>query len=75
MTKNRVENQVEDLASNIPLVLTDDRFLLLMYWKICNGIDIPNSLIREILAKGSMPETITRSKRKYKNKPRAQEVV
>jgi hypothetical protein len=57
-------NKVEALMESFPIAAKDDRLLLLMYWKVYDDIDIPADVIKSIIQKGAMPETITRSKRK-----------
>ncbi|HLO11161.1 MAG TPA: hypothetical protein VK190_02770 [Pseudoneobacillus sp.] len=42
--------------------------LVLLYWKLFDGIDIPVSLMREIIEKGTAPESITRLKRMIKGR-------
>lgn len=50
--------------------MEDDRLLILMMWKVFDGLDIPTELIKDVVMKGTMPESITRAKRKYKSKYR-----
>lgn len=38
-------------------------FLVLMYWKVFDGIDIPAEVLQDILKKGTNPETILRRAR------------
>jgi hypothetical protein len=39
-----------------------------MYWKFYDNIDIPNEIVKDIVSKGSKPETITRAKRRHRRK-------
>jgi hypothetical protein len=44
--------------------------LTLLYWKVFDGIEIPDSVMRTILNQGTNPETIYRSLRKVQEKER-----
>lgn len=44
--------------------------LTLLYWKVFDGIDIPDSVMQSILQKGTNPETIFRALRKAQEKKR-----
>ena len=63
LMKNK-KAKVRYLAENIADIPKDpDRgrlLMILLYWKVFNGIDIPESVMREILQKGTNPETLGR---------------
>lgn len=44
--------------------------LTLLYWKVFDGINIPDELMRNILSQGTNPETITRVLRKVQEQQR-----
>ena len=44
--------------------------LTLLYWKVFDGIDIPDSVMQSILQQGTNPETIFRALRKAQAKKR-----
>lgn len=52
------------ILEEVPAANSDDLLLLLLYWKLVDGVDISDALITEIRNKGTLPETITRSRRK-----------
>lgn len=60
----RSDQKVAFLMDAAPQTRRDYLSLILMYWQIFDGIDLPESVARQIIEKATAPETITRSKRK-----------
>lgn len=56
--------QIEYIISRVPAAASNTVLLVLTYWKIFDGIDIPPTVAKEILAKATPASTITRTKRK-----------
>jgi hypothetical protein len=54
---------VNHIMSTFPKAKYDSRLLLLAYWQIFDGIEIPQELMQQIIAKGSHPETVMRRRR------------
>ena len=56
--------RVRYLSENIEEIPKDPNrgrlLLTLLYWKVFDGIDIPESLMKEIMIKGTSPETLGR---------------
>ena len=52
------------LLEKVPATQANYKLLMLLYWQVFNGIDIPKHTIQEIIEKGTEPETINRAKRK-----------
>jgi hypothetical protein len=48
--------------------------LTLLYWKVFDGIEIPNDVTRKILSQGTNPETIYRRLRKVQERQRTVKV-
>jgi hypothetical protein len=70
LKKIPTEEKVSLILDKFPAAADDDRLLILLLWKIYDGLEIPTELIKEILLHGTMPESITRAKRKCKSKTR-----
>jgi len=51
---------VEWITKRVPEASEDPRLLTLIYWQLVDGIQIPASVMQEILEKGTSPITITR---------------
>lgn len=58
------KDKVEYIVEMVPRAALDQKLLILTYWRVFDGINIPPSVAKEILEKGTSPETISRSKRK-----------
>lgn len=52
------------LVSQVPATQSNYKLLLLLYWQVFDGIDIPRDIVNTILEKGTEPESIGRLKRK-----------
>lgn len=64
MKLNASVNKTAFLMDKIPETRKDYLYLLLTYWQVFDGIDIPADVVKQIVEKGTQPETISRSKRK-----------
>lgn len=51
---------IRDLITSAPQLASNRKALLLAYWTIVEGINIPQDVLREIMVKGSDPDCITR---------------
>lgn len=63
MSRRNRKAGVAYLLDTIPGAAEDSRLLLLAFWKLCDGIDIPRSVFQEVMARGSYPDSIFRRKR------------
>lgn len=63
------------LMDKIPPTRTNSIAMTLMYWKIFDGIEIPENLIQEMIEKATAPETILRAQRKAKEYVRKQKLL
>lgn len=52
------------LLDKIPQTRNNYLYLILCYWQVFDGIDIPEDIVRQIADRGTQPETISRSRRK-----------
>jgi hypothetical protein len=64
MDLNTKKARVRYLAESVTDIPRDpDRgrmLLILLYWKVFEGIDIPETLMKQLMLKGSNPETLGR---------------
>jgi hypothetical protein len=56
-------HRVSWLIESFPESASDDRLLLIAYWQIFDGIEIPKNVAQAIAKSGTMPDTLTRLKR------------
>jgi hypothetical protein len=70
MRKDIVDN-VGYLIKRAPNATKDDRVLLVLYWQLFDGIEIPRDVAQKIITSGTRPESITRSKRKLYKKSKS----
>lgn len=73
MTKYRLdksEQKVAFLMDNVPHARYNYLALILSYWKLFDGIEIPDDLFTQIVEKATQPETITRSRRRVTQQSR-----
>lgn len=59
-----VRERVMFLMEKVPAVKHNYKLLLLLYWQVFDGINIPKEIIASIMEKGAQPQTINRSKRR-----------
>lgn len=67
--------KVAFIMDNIPQTRHNYLLLLLSYWQLFDGIDIPDELVQQIAAQATQPETISRSKRKAMELARIREIL
>ena len=67
--------KVAFIMDNIPQTRHNYLLLLLSYWQLFDGIDIPNELMQQIAERGTQPETISRSRRKAMELARIREIL
>lgn len=58
-----VLKRVAFIVDNIPGTESNDKLLLLAYWQLFDNIEIPSSIITEILQQATPPETVSRRRR------------
>jgi hypothetical protein len=58
------EEKINYILENVPKAKKNSKLLILVYWQLFDNIDIPETVIKDILEHGTVPETITRSLRK-----------
>jgi hypothetical protein len=57
-------DKVAFIMDKIPPARHDYLYLLISYWQVFDGIEIPDDLVKQIVERGTQPETISRSRRK-----------
>lgn len=65
--ENRLRTSYQRVAwilEHIPAAQSNYKLLMLLYWQIFDGIDIPKEVVNQIIEKATEPETINRAKRK-----------
>lgn len=67
--------RVAFLMDSIPQTRYNYLHLLLCYWQVFDGIEIPDAVINELVEKATQPETIGRAKRKAKELARYRELL
>ena len=58
------DQRVAWLLDKVPEVRSNYSLLLLLYWSVFDGIDIPKKMMQGILSDGTKPETISRGRRR-----------
>ena len=56
--------KVSFIMDNIPQARHNYKLLMLSYWQLFDGVDIPKDVIQKIAEQGTQPETIARSRRR-----------
>lgn len=69
---NKSEQKVAFLMDNVPHARHDYLALILTYWQIFDGVEIPPEVFAQIVEKATQPETITRSRRRILEQSRMQ---
>ena len=64
MELKTTEQRVAYLVQKVPATRTNYKLLLLLYWQVFDGVDIPKEIVNQILENGTEPESIGRLKRK-----------
>jgi hypothetical protein len=67
--------RVAFIMDNIPQARYNYLLLLLSYWQLFDGIDIPEDVVKQIVDNGTQPETIARSRRKARELARYREIL
>ena len=62
-------NRIRYLLATYPETM-DYKFLLLYYWMIFDGIDIPKDVMKNIIEKGAEPNSISRLRRRIMEEER-----
>lgn len=78
MSNDQLDKSMERVAflmDKVPGAKFDYKTLIISYWQIFDGVDIPTDVLRQILQKGSEPETISRSRRKVLEQDRVREYL
>lgn len=57
-------SRVAYILDNVPATRTNYLLLLLTYWQVFDGINIPQEIVRQIAGRATQPETVNRSRRK-----------
>lgn len=68
-------NKTAFIMDKIPPARHDYLLLLISYWQIFDGIDIPDEVIQQIIDKATQPETISRSRRKVLEQARMKQYL
>lgn len=67
---DKSEQKVAFLMDKVPYAHQNYLALILSYWQIFDGVEIPPEVFSQIVEKGTQPETITRSRRKIAEQAR-----
>ena len=67
--------KVAFILDNIPQTRHNYLLLLLSYWQLFDGIDIPESLVKQIAGQATQPETVARSRRKAVEMARYKQIL
>lgn len=67
--------RVAFIMDNIPQSRYNYVHLLLSYWQLFDGIDIPEDVVKQIVEKATQPETISRARRKARELARYREIL
>lgn len=59
----KIDN-IEYIIGKVPTATRNNNLLVIAFWKLCDKIDIPDEVAKEIIDRGTSVETITRSRRK-----------
>lgn len=71
----KADQRVAYIMDQLPQARHDYLTLLLLHWRLFDGIQIPDDVFREIVDKATQPETITRSRRKVKERDRLRQYL
>ena len=69
------QNKVAYLMDKIPQTRNNYLYLLVTYWQVFDGIDIPEEVLQAIVEKGSQPETVSRSRRKVIEQAKMKQIL
>jgi predicted glycosyl hydrolase (DUF1957 family) len=72
---DKCEQRVAYLMNMVPQSRSDYLLLILLYWQVFDGIDIPEEVVKRIQEHATQPETITRSRRKVSEQLKLQQLL
>lgn len=55
-----IGSRIRHILHLAPIAARDMRLLLMLYWKVFDGADIPDSAIASVVMKGTRPDNIMR---------------
>lgn len=67
MSENQFDGALSKTAflmDTIPQTRRDYLYLILSYWQVFDGIELPDEVVKDIIGKATQPETINRARRK-----------
>lgn len=68
-------NKTAFIMDKIPPARHDYLYLLISYWQIFDGIEIPEEVVKQIVERGTQPETVSRSRRKVLEQARFKQML
>lgn len=63
-----VEERVAFLMDHIPETRNNYVHLILSYWQVFDGIDIPDEMLKSLVKQATQPESVSRARRKVMEK-------
>lgn len=78
MTDNKLNGPKERVAfimDQIPETRYNYLYLVVSYWQLFDGIEIPEETVQQIIKQGTQPETIARSRRRALQHGKAAEAL
>lgn len=63
------------IMDKIPPARHDYLYLLISYWQVFDGIEIPEELVKQIIERGTQPETVSRARRKVLEQARFKQMI
>ena len=69
------EERVAFLLDNVPQTRHNYLYLILCYWQVFDGLDIPESILHAALQRATQPETISRARRKVLERHRSRQYL
>jgi hypothetical protein len=72
---DRSDQKVAYIMNVVPQARQDYLLLILLYWQIFDGVEIPEEVISQIVNRATKPETITRSRRKVSEQLKLQQLL
>lgn len=76
--KLKLDNSLQKTAflmDKLPAARTNYIHLILSYWQVFDGIEIPAEVVKQIVDKATEPETISRSRRKALEQLRFKQIL
>jgi hypothetical protein len=72
---DRSDQKVAYIMNVVPQARKDYLLLILLYWQIFDGIELPEEIVSQIVQRATTPETITRSRRKVTEQLKIQQLL